>query len=68
MIITARKTAAIFFSDISRPSLFHFRLILHQPPSTMDDRPGGGGGGALPYLGYTGTCRWIGYGFLASLS
>ena len=24
---------------------------------------GGGGGGALPYLGYTGTCRWIGYGF-----
>ena len=30
--------------------------------------PGGGGGGVLPYLGYTGTCRWIGYGFLASLS
>ena len=27
-----------------------------------------GGGGALPYLGYTGTCRWIGYGFFASLS
>ena len=27
-----------------------------------------GGGGVLPYLGYTGTCRWIGYGFLASLS
>ena len=25
-------------------------------------------GGALPYLGYTGTCRWIGYGFFASLS
>ena len=20
-------------------------------------------GGALPYLGYTGTCRWTGYGF-----
>ena len=39
----------------------------HWPPisSTL---PGGGGGGALPYLGYTGTCRWIGYGFLASLS
>ena len=31
---------------------------LHQPR----------GGGALPYLGYTGTCRWIGYGFLASQS
>ena len=26
-----------------------------------------GGGGVLPYLGYTGTCRWTGYGFLASL-
>ena len=26
------------------------------------------GGGVLPYLGYTGTCRWTGCGFLASLS
>ena len=24
--------------------------------------------GVLPYLGYTGTCRWTGYDFLASLS
>ena len=24
---------------------------------------GGGGGGVLPYMGYTGMCRWIGYGF-----
>ena len=23
----------------------------------------GGGGGALPCLGYTGTCRFTGYGF-----
>ena len=23
----------------------------------------GGGGGVLPYMNYTGTCRWIGYGF-----
>ena len=31
--------------------------------------PGGGGGrGELPYLGYTGTAHWTGYGFLASLS
>ena len=22
-----------------------------------------GGGGVLPYMGYTGTCRWIWYGF-----
>ena len=26
------------------------------------------GRGVLPYLGYAGTCRWTGYGFLASLS
>ena len=25
-------------------------------------------GAVLPYLGYTGTCRWTGHGFLASLS
>ena len=24
--------------------------------------------GVLSYLGYTGICRWTGYGFLASLS
>ena len=43
-IITARKTAAIFFSYISRPSLFHFApFFTGRPPartlfSTMDDR------------------------------
>ena len=25
--------------------------------------PQGPGGGALPYMGYIGTCRGIGYGF-----
>ena len=25
----------------------------------------GGGGGLLPYIGYTGMCRCIGYGFQA---
>ena len=24
-----------------------------------------GGGGVLPYIGYTGMCRWRGYGFQA---
>ena len=24
---------------------------------------GGGGGGSLPYMGYIGMCRGIGYGF-----
>ena len=28
----------------------------------------GGGGGVLPYMGYIGTCRGIGYGFLVSRS
>ena len=27
-------------------------------------RRGGGGGGILPYMAYTGMCRWTGYGFL----
>ena len=27
-----------------------------------------GGGGVLPYMGYIGTCRGIGYGFLGSRS
>ena len=36
-------------------------IMVHVPPDP-------GGGGALPYLGYTGTCHWTGYGFLASLS
>ena len=26
------------------------------------------GGGGLPYVAYTGTCHWTGYGFLVSLS
>ena len=26
-------------------------------------RGGGGGGGKLPYMGYIGMCRGIGYGF-----
>ena len=25
--------------------------------------PGGGGGGVLPYMGYIGMCRGIGYDF-----
>ena len=33
------------------------------------ERGGGGGGGAvLPYEGYIGLCRGIGYGFLGSWS
>ena len=31
-----------------------------------ENRPGRGGGGAvLSYIGYTGMCRWRGYGFQA---
>ena len=28
----------------------------------LSDNPGGG---ILPYIGYTGMCRWRGYGFQA---
>ena len=30
---------------------------------------GGGGGevGVLPYMAYTGMCRWTGYGFVLSV-
>ena len=31
-------------------------------------RPGQGGGGVIPYMGYIGTCRGIGYGFRGSRS
>ena len=33
----------------------------------IDSSPTGGrrGGGELPYIGYTGTCSWKGYGFQA---
>ena len=30
--------------------------------NNFDDHKGPGGG-ALPYLAYTGMCRWTGYGF-----
>ena len=51
-----------FWLDISK-----FLLLLVSPLSILHvtDRLGGG---ALPYLGYMGTCRCTGYGFLASLS
>ena len=29
----------------------------------LDPGGGGGGGGVLPYMGYIGMCRGIGYGF-----
>ena len=36
--------------------------------SSSSDKGLNAWGGVLPYLDYTGTCRWTGYGFLASLS
>ena len=32
------------------------------------ENPRGGGGGVLPYMGYIGMCRGIGYVFLGSRS
>ena len=36
--------------------------------SFADKHTPGGGGGVLPYMGYIGTCRGIGYGFGGSRS
>ena len=36
------------------------------PPVKTVLNPGPGGGGVLPYIGYIGTCRGIGYGFSVS--
>ena len=38
------------------------------PNHGTDWDPGRGGGGVLPYMGYIGTCRGIGYGFWGSRS
>ena len=54
--------------------IFHGTLIFQQSGMVCIGRHVGGhtlapgGGGALPYLGDKETCRWTGYGFLASLS
>lgn len=39
--------------------------VLHRNAGKMTVSPGGR---LFPYLGYTGTYRWVGHGFLASLS
>ena len=36
-------------------------LTLHR--QLVDPEDGEPGGGVLPYMGYIGTCRGIGYGF-----
>ena len=43
-------------------------LVKAQKVDSLSVTVPGRGGGVLPHLGNTGTCRWIGYGFLASLS
>ena len=50
---------------ISRIIKKHFNLLLSSNRCRSAFHPGRG---VLPYLDYTGTCLWTGYGFLASLS
>ena len=52
--------------------IFHRSKLQYEKPSSSycilcDVISGGGGGGVLPYICYTGTCRWIGYVFQGSL-
>ena len=54
----------IFFHILAH-DVVRLGQVLEQP-NRFICRPRGGG--VLPYLGYMGTCRWTGYGFLASLS
>ena len=44
----------------------HAKKALINATTLFDETPGGGG--VLPYLGYTGTCRWIGFFGLADLN
>ena len=39
------------------------RRVLYFFKKSFGSFTGGGGGGVLPYMGYIGTCRGIGYGF-----
>ena len=43
--------------------LFFVSNVAKKPSDKSSRSPSRGGGGVLPYMGYTGTCRWIGYGF-----
>ena len=42
---------------------FHYFITLSPPFDHYRDNKAGPGGGVLPYMGYIGTCRGIGYGF-----
>ena len=48
-------------SNTMKPAIENARR--EDPKHFVTGWPGGGGGVALPYMGYIGTCRGIGYGF-----
>ena len=47
------------------PSVSHNPLPSGPEAQLVDQRWSAPGGGVLPYIGYTGMCRWKGYGFQA---
>ena len=50
-------TSLLFICRSCRSMLTSFHLHMKSSEVCL------GGRGVLPYMGYTGTCRWIGYGF-----
>ena len=78
-ILALNKSLALLLSVLLAASVGKITIEQYRRISCHDNfvkvkdassrvRDPGGGGGALPYLGYTGTCRWIKYGFFASPS
>ena len=51
-----------------KSNLFSWLLVNYDTPRMQKYKSIPGGGVGTPYLGHMGTCRWTGYGFLASLS
>ena len=66
-----RSNEAIFLCDsngkfLDTKQMFSSKLevkYIRAPLIEHARSPGWGGGGSLPYMGYIGTCRGIGYGF-----
>ena len=61
------KLTLSIMCTVNEVEYWHFR---NHPLISVENEEGKmpGGGGVLPYMAYTGTCRWTGYGFWPPLS